>query len=266
MRRLLRLAALIAFAATSSAAPVTVKEIDFLLRQQTPEAEILQQLEARRLLGPFDAAAEQQLKGKGASAGLLTILRSGSLLLSPQQTAAAQRRAEPQSVPVPPDARAVAAPAMLSPDHILRQLEGKLVAMQGDELKPFDAQSLRNVRLFVFYNSAAWCGPCRKFTPRLVQAYKVLKAAHPDFELIFLSSDRDEFNMLSYMRSARMPWPAMRLGTEAALKSQYCAQSIPWLVCVDRTGRALTTNGVDKKYLNPEEVLQATEYLLTQMK
>jgi hypothetical protein len=61
-----------------------------------------------------------------------------------------------------------------------------------------------------------------------------------------------------------MPWPAMRLGTEGAMKNQYCGGSIPWLVAVDGSGRALTTNGVDKKYLNPEEVLQGIEYLLTQ--
>eukprot|EP00884_Botryococcus_braunii_P006330 jgi/Botrbrau1/15699/Bobra.4_1s0072.1 len=39
------------------------------------------------------------------------------------------------------------------------------------------------------YFSAHWCPPCRRFTPKLVETYKSLKAAGKQFEIIFISSD-----------------------------------------------------------------------------
>ena len=138
--------------------------------------------------------------------------------------------------------------------------------LDGDQLKPFDAQQLKDVRLFAIYNSAMWCGPCRKFTPKLVEYYKRVKAQHPEFEIIFLSGDRDEFNMGSYMRSDHMPWPALRYGAQGELLNLYCGHSIPWLVCISADGRPLTKNGEDKKYIAPDEIISAIDYMLAQMK
>jgi len=44
----------------------------------------------------------------------------------------------------------------------------------------------------MLYFSAHWCPPCRKFTPVLSEAYTKLKAERDDFELVFVSSDRDQ--------------------------------------------------------------------------
>jgi hypothetical protein len=86
-----------------------------------------------------------------------------------------------------------------------------------------------------------------------------MKPAHPELEVIFVSSDRDEFNMANYMRTAEMPWPAMRFGTSADVAQQYCGQSIPWLVLVNDAGEPLTQNGIDKKPLDADAVLAALE-------
>ena len=45
------------------------------------------------------------------------------------------------------------------------------------------------------YFSAHWCPPCRMFTPKLVEWYNNFKPKHPDFELVFVSSDRDQAAM-----------------------------------------------------------------------
>lgn len=259
----------LALVATASAAPMTVKEIDFLLRQRTPETEISSQLQQRRLLTPLDRAGETQLLEHGATPALVAMLKQGHLVLSPAEAQSfALRSAPPRPAPTA-SAPAEAAPAVPVPAQrarFIEQLAGKLVQLEGDELKSLDAQRLKDVRVFAIYSSAMWCGPCRKFTPKLVDYYRQVKARHPDFEIIFLSSDRDEFNMGNYMRTHHMPWPAVRYGGQGELQKLYCGSSIPWLVCVSADGRPLTKNGEDKKYIAPDEVLGAIGYLLDQIK
>merc|ERR1712165_532439 len=57
------------------------------------------------------------------------------------------------------------------------------------------------------YFSAHWCGPCRDFTPKLIDTYKEVKASNPDFELVFVSSDRKQAEFDSYFGD--MPWAAI---------------------------------------------------------
>lgn len=51
------------------------------------------------------------------------------------------------------------------------------------------------------------CGPCRVFTPELVKTYNKVKEATKNFEIIFVSSDRDEESMMEYF--GEMPWLAI---------------------------------------------------------
>jgi nucleoredoxin len=51
------------------------------------------------------------------------------------------------------------------------------------------------------YFSAHWCPPCRGFTPKLCEWYANFKKTHEkkdDFELVFVSSDRDEQSFKEY--------------------------------------------------------------------
>lgn len=59
------------------------------------------------------------------------------------------------------------------------------------------------------YFSAHWCPPCRAFTPRLAEWYNKVKAGESGdkFQIIFLSSDRDEKSYAEYF--AEMPWHAV---------------------------------------------------------
>ena len=51
------------------------------------------------------------------------------------------------------------------------------------------------------YCSAHWCPPCRQFTPQLAQFYEEYKRRDPNFEVVFVSSDRSKQDMLSYFQS-----------------------------------------------------------------
>jgi nucleoredoxin len=83
------------------------------------------------------------------------------------------------------------------------------------------------------YFSAHWCGPCRAFTPRLIQTYTALKQQGKPFELVFLSSDRSEDEFKEYF--ATMPWLSTGLGDarKQQLSNHFEVQGIPTLVILD---------------------------------
>lgn len=65
-----------------------------------------------------------------------------------------------------------------------------------------DSATLRDKHLMLYF-SAHWCGPCKAFTPKLCQAYDKMKREIGDdkFELVFVSSDRDETSFQDYYAS-----------------------------------------------------------------
>ena len=84
-RRLHLLAALLAAGVTASAAPMTLKELDFLIRQRTPENEIVQLATQRRLVLPITPDFERNLRQSGATDSLLARLKAPGLSLSPEE-------------------------------------------------------------------------------------------------------------------------------------------------------------------------------------
>ncbi len=265
--------------ATVSGAPLTVKEVAFHVRTGMPEAEILRELAQRRLLAPPDAAAEKQLAASGAGPNLLALLKSGAYLLPPAQAQAAAARQTAQLQVGAQQAAADRAQAearertnaanagrMLARRSVQSWIKDQLVHCDGSSLRDFDDTKLSNTRVFAFYASASWCGPCRKFTPKLVAEYRSLKEKYPELEVIFVSSDRNEFNMTEYMRSHAMPWPALKYRQMPAQLAGFMGKSIPWLVLIGDDGRPLSKNGVDGQYLDPERILAALDPMLAELR
>ncbi|KAM1082580.1 hypothetical protein EV1_020950 [Malus domestica] len=93
------------------------------------------------------------------------------------------------------------------------------------------------------YFSASWCGPCRRFTPNLVEVHQDL-AAKGDFEVVFISSDRDEESFNGYF--SKMPWlsiPFSDLETRKRLKEFFKVRGIPHLVIIDANGKVSIDDG-----------------------
>lgn len=112
------------------------------------------------------------------------------------------------------------------------------------------------------YFSAHWCPPCRAFTPKLVEWYKDFKAKHADFELVFVSRDKDEAAQLEYMKETGMPWPAVKLSaTKEASFGKYAAGGIPYLVLIDENGKDLTGKA-NNEWQPPTEVLKKIEEIV----
>mmetsp|Transcript_70111 Transcript_70111/g.222256 ORF Transcript_70111/g.222256 Transcript_70111/m.222256 type:complete len:328 (+) Transcript_70111:38-1021(+) len=84
------------------------------------------------------------------------------------------------------------------------------------------------------YFSAHWCPPCRQFTPELISAYKAVKEAGKNFEMVFVSSDRKQEEFDEYF--GEMPWLAVPLAEKErkmALSKIFGVEGIPSLVILD---------------------------------
>ncbi len=119
---------------------------------------------------------------------------------------------------------------------------GELVRADGGRVA---ADMVADKDIVAIYFSAQWCPPCRTFTPLLVNMANELRAEGKSFEVVFVSSDRSEKDMLAYMKDYGMPWVAVphRGDVATALAKRYGVRGIPMLVVIDREGNTLSTNG-----------------------
>jgi thiol-disulfide isomerase/thioredoxin len=135
-----------------------------------------------------------------------------------------------------------------------------LVSLQQGEWKPFTAHP--SPRYTALYFSAHWCGPCRAFTPRLVEWYQRIRPKYPDFELIFVSRDRSEADMLNYALDTQMPWPAVPFDQiDSSGVHRWSASGIPYLIFIGPDG--LPVSAKDRTWRPPDTVLQEIEKVLT---
>jgi len=103
------------------------------------------------------------------------------------------------------------------------------------------------------YFSAHWCGPCRHFTPTLAKFYKEMQTKGKEFEIIFVSSDRDETAFKDYY--AEHPWLALPYSERDAknkLSKKFKVQGIPTLVLLDEDGNVITTDARSAVSKDPE--------------
>jgi len=99
--------------------------------------------------------------------------------------------------------------------------------------------ALSNTRLVCCYFSAHWCGPCRQFTPMLVEMYDHLKNVYPShgLEIVFVSKDRDEPSFRNYFSS--MPWLSVPFSSDAGealrrrISERFVVQGIPAFIVLD---------------------------------
>jgi len=111
-----------------------------------------------------------------------------------------------------------------------------------DKSKTVPTTSLEG-KVVGLYFSAHWCGPCRQFTPVLSGIYQELQKEKKPFEIVFISSDKEEKSFKEYFAS--MPWKALPFGSELAnsLAQSFQIKGIPSLILLDPEGNTLSTQG-----------------------
>jgi thiol-disulfide isomerase/thioredoxin len=140
-----------------------------------------------------------------------------------------------------------------------------LQILRDGKLVDFDPGTRREPEFYLVYFGADWCPPCRAFSPTLVAEYSRLQRLAPGrFEVVFISSDHSNGDLLKYAKHAAMPWPILKfsqLGRAEPLE-RWAARGIPCLVAVTAEGDALFHSYHGEEYVGPTSVLREFEGLL----
>jgi nucleoredoxin len=269
------LCALASLGSATNPSPLTVKDVSLMLRSGFSADAVEREMTTRHFIGTLDAAAEKNLAQAGASPALIAKLKAGGFAVPASEVAGVQadlkakeqRRAAEQEEARKFDTlyqaqlaqkhngppASVAAPG----SGIAALVKGNLVRSHNGVLAKWPDAEFEKKKLIGLYFSAHWCGPCRKFTPQLVAYYNNVAAAHPEFEIVFVSNDKTAAEMEGYVREAQMPWPVVAF--ENAVKNgaldKYSGTGIPCLVIVDDTGKVVFDTYAGKTYRGPEAVL-----------
>jgi nucleoredoxin len=271
----------VGLAVTSAAGslPLTNKEIALMLRSGYSSDSVLAEVHSRRVLDALDPATKKSMVEFGASAQLVTTLESGAYAVSGSEAdqarareagVAARRQAQIEqdqklsTLYQTQQAVTRAKPATAPPPGetlILDSLRPKLVRCHDGTISRPDGSELEKKKFVALYYSAHWCAPCRKFTPQLIDYYNRTVAAHPEFEIIFVSSDRSRFGWETYIGETKMPWLAVDYDQLADLAGvrKLGGGSIPSLLVFDSASRIVASSYDGDNYLGPQNALAALD-------
>ncbi len=276
------LALVASYTATAKPAPLTVKEVSLMLRSGYSVAAVEAELAKRHFIETVDATSEKALLTAGATPALVAGLRSGAYSIPPEKVAAVQAEIDAQAkrkalqaeealklnslyqAKVAQERGSAGLTTTPNGDNKIAALvKGDLVSSKNGVLQAVNDQALAQKKLIGLYFSANWCPGCRKFTPELVEYYNRIVAAHPEFEIVFVSSDRSAAAMEKYMTESRMPWPAVKYEKIAEKEelNQYAGSGIPCLVLVDASGTVVSDSYAGKNYRGPSQVLRDLDQL-----
>ena len=143
------------------------------------------------------------------------------------------------------------------------ELTSSLVQRSGESLQTVDADALNGKKYIAVYYSAHWCPPCRQFTPYLSRFYDEMVKAHPEFELIFVSSDRSASAMAEYMNWGKMNFLAVDFDKARSTPlRQHSARGIPYLIVLDAEGNVLLQKDAGEDWTHPAKILPKLKKLL----
>ncbi len=142
-------------------------------------------------------------------------------------------------------------------------LDGNLEKLEKKSLRRYELES-KPTKYYLFYYTASWCPPCRKFTPSLVDFYEQNKPTSDEFEIILITSDRDDDAMEDYAFEKKMNWPHLKISKVEEFKKefQHPGGGIPNLVLTDLEGNLIKTSYNDGKYIGPTPVMKHLEELI----
>lgn len=137
-----------------------------------------------------------------------------------------------------------------------------LVVLQGEKLVPLKPDEFLRAPYTILYFAAGWCPDCRRFSPALVDAYDRQDKGEKRFEVLLLTRDKTEGDMLRYMQREKMKWPALafdKAGAASDLEKYYSGHGIPCLTVIDRDGNVVLQSRSDQ---DANEVLRELQALL----
>jgi len=117
-----------------------------------------------------------------------------------------------------------------------------LLKADGSKIPASEALAQKNI--ICLYFSAHWCPPCRGFTPQLKKFYDE-HAKKEGVEIIFVSADQSEDEMINYMKESHGDWYAMEHECDAGekLNEKFKVRGIPTLIVLDSEGNMISKEG-----------------------
>jgi len=143
-----------------------------------------------------------------------------------------------------------------SPLTFSEALGESLIKQDGSSVS---AASLKGKTIGLYF-SAHWCPPCRGFTPKLKEFYTEYSAADPNFELVFVSSDKDEAGMMSYFKEdhgAYLALPYANRKGKGALSEMCSVEGIPSLAVIGPDEKIINVNARSKVAAGAKAVLES---------
>lgn len=126
------------------------------------------------------------------------------------------------------------------------QLFGKTLVRHVGGGAPLEAvgtaEALKGKHVGLYF-SASWCPPCRQFTPRLAETYTKLTKDGVEWEVVYVSCDRNKHQFEEYF--SHMPWLAIPFESSAlrdTLSSKFKVQGIPTFVMMGPDTTILSAN------------------------
>jgi len=113
-------------------------------------------------------------------------------------------------------------------------------------------EALSGKKVVGLYFSADWCGPCKQFTPELVDFYNKMnsrRGKQNEFEIVWISRCRTVDDFGQYF--TQMNWLALPPDEATGQRGQllgekYKVKGIPSLVLLDEVGNVITLDGRTK--------------------
>ncbi|MFO1052311.1 MAG: thioredoxin-like domain-containing protein [Planctomycetota bacterium] len=146
--------------------------------------------------------------------------------------------------------------------RVFEQLDGKLFDLATGKSGGINPKHPPKYTLLYF--SAGWCGPCRQFSPKLVEFYKTNRQAGRAFEVVWVSRDHGSQEMAEYAKSEQFPWIAVRYDQLRSIPvvQAYARYGIPDLMVLDADGNVLSDSYRDHEYRGASAVLEDFKVLL----
>ncbi|MEM0896733.1 MAG: thioredoxin-like domain-containing protein [Verrucomicrobiota bacterium] len=148
--------------------------------------------------------------------------------------------------------------------QMLAEIEERLVKPKADGFEACEPGTLRSKDFVVLYFSAHWDHRSKEATPELVEFYEQARKKHENFEIVFISSDKDEKEMLRFMNGYRMPWVALNFEKQRDVDGlvKHAGRAIPSVAVLDAEGKLVAHSFEKGKYQGVLKPVEAMKRLL----
>jgi nucleoredoxin len=125
--------------------------------------------------------------------------------------------------------------------EVAKALAGSTVKLDGKRLKKHDIFAEKAPEYYLVYWGASWCGPCRAAAPALAEAYDHTIAKAKNVEVVHLSCDQDEADMISFMKDMKFNFSAVPgdKWRKDKLFSSMAPRGIPNYKLLDASGKII---------------------------